>query len=129
MANTYIEVPRERIEALLAKSGFAPGRAGNELTYSITHRVDPRLSVTVYTSVALDASDARGCGEDAIRVIAQFTWLHRASNETRRKNLFKARIYRVNSVDGVLDRMLAKMREAYAACNEYTKRGVVIVEP
>ena len=119
--NAYVEVPRDRMEALLAGAGFQPDRVGKELVYKRAHDKDDRLSVAVYTSIAFSAGSTRSCGEDAIRVVALFTWTHRASGQERRKNLYKARVYRVNSVDGVIARTLEKMREAYATCNEFIK--------
>lgn len=119
--NAYIQIPRDRLEALLTGAGFQPDRAGRELVYRRAHDKDGRLSIAVYTSIATFAGSARGCGKDAIRVVALFTWLHQASGEQRRKNLYKARVYRVNSVEGVLERTLGKMREAYASCNEFLK--------
>lgn len=118
--NQYVEIPRAEIETLLTKAGFAPSTAGNELVYTRTHDKDPRLSISVYTSIATSATDARPCGQDAIRVVALFRWKH-ASGEERRKNLYKSRVYRVNSVEGVVSRTLERMREAYAACNEFRK--------
>jgi len=119
--NKYVEVPRERFEALMREKGFEPGQAGNEITWERRHATDGRLSVVVYSSIASQASEARACGEDAIRVVALFQWLHRGSNEKRRKHLFSAKVLRVNSVEGVLDRTLQAMRDAYAACNEFIK--------
>jgi len=122
--NSFVEVPRERMEVLLIKAGFERGQAGQEILYSRRHARDARLSVVVYTSVAAGADDARGCGEDAIRVVAIFTWLHKATQKERHKNLYKARVLRVNSVDGVLERTIEKAREAYAACNDFLKESV-----
>ncbi len=110
--STYVEVPSRALFARLEEAGFTRGISGREVTYTRRHDRDPRLSVVVYTSAAEGAQDARGCGEDAIRVVALFSWLHRASNEQRRKNLYKAKVLRVTSVEGVLDRTIEKAREA-----------------
>ncbi len=121
--STYVEVPSAALFARLEEAGFTRGIMGREVTYTRAHAKDARLSVVVYTSAAEGAQDARGCGEDAIRVVAAFTWLHRASNEQRRKNLFKAKVLRVTSIEGVLQRTIEKAREAYAACNEFLKQS------
>ena len=119
--NAYVDIPRDKLEALLAGAGFQPTTAGNELVYTRSHDKDARLSISVYTSISTSASSARARGKDAIRVVALFRWMHAASGQERRKKLFQSRVYRVNGVDGVLERMLERMREAYAACNEFRK--------
>ena len=120
----YVDVPAQDLFGMLAGAGFTRGVVGREVTYTRKHDRDPRLSVVVFTSVAEGASDARGCGEDAIRVVAAFTWEHRPTGELRRKNLHKAKILRVTSIQGVLDRTLNAAREAYQACNEWRKASV-----
>lgn len=120
--NRFVDVPRADFEALMTRSGFVAGRAGNEITWERRHAVDSRLSVVVYSSIAYNAAEARGCGEDAIRVVGLFQWTHRPTGEARRKHLFSAKVLRVNSVEGVLARTLEKMREAYAACNAFAKK-------
>lgn len=122
--STYVDVPSAALFARLEAAGFTRGRIGREVTYTRKHARDERLSVVVYTSAAEGAQDARGCGEDAIRVVAAFTWIHRPTNEQRRKNLFKAKVLRVTSVEGVLERTINAAREAYAACNEFIRTNI-----
>jgi hypothetical protein len=118
----YVEVPAAPMRAMLEEAGFTPGRMGREVTYTRVHAMDPRLSVTVYTSLSVDGASVRACGTDAIRVVALFTWENRNSTPTtRRKGLFARRVYRVTSIQSVLERTLDAMREAYKACNEYRK--------
>jgi len=117
----FVEVPSARLFALLEGAGFTRGVSGREVTYTRKHARDERLSVVVYTSAAEGAQDARGCGEDAIRVVGLFSWLHGPTREMRRKNLYKAKVLRVTSIEGVLQRTIEKAREAYAACNEFNK--------
>jgi hypothetical protein len=119
--STFVEVPSARLFERLEAAGFRRGVQGREVFYERSHAQDGRLSVRVYTSAAEGSDVARDNGADAIRVIAQFQWLHRASNEMRRKNLFQAKILRVTSVEGVLDRMIDAARKAYQACNEFRK--------
>ena len=117
----YVEVPREAIVARLERAGFVRRDVPGEISYERYHDRDNRLSVIVYTSIAERASKGRGCGEDAIRVVALFTWTRRDETEPRHKKLFTARVHRVTSVEGVLERMIQKAREAYSACNEWLK--------
>lgn len=115
----YVEVPREDIIGRLEKAGFKREQRPGEVTYARPHDRDSRLTVIVYTSIAERGSKGRGCGEDAIRVVALFRWTRRGETEVRRKKLFTARVHRVTSVEGVLTRMMEKARDAYRACNEW----------
>lgn len=117
----YVEVPSAALFGRLEAAGFTRGVIGREVTYTRVHSRDARLSVTVYTSAAEGSQDARGCGEDAIRVVALFSWLHRASGEQRRKKLASFKVLRVTSVDGVLERTIDAARKAYQACNDFIK--------
>lgn len=124
MPNAFVQVPFERMRNMLLGAGFEQDTSvrGREAEFFRVHARDPsRLQVKVLTSVAAGAASARGCGEDAIRVLALFSWYHQASGQFRTKKLFSRRIYRVNSVEGVMARTLNAMRDAYRACNEFVK--------
>lgn len=116
---TFVEVPKEAIIGALEKAGFKREPVRGEITYSRPHDKDNRLVVIVYTSVAENAAKGRGCGEDAIRVVALFRWTRKGETEVRRKKLFQARVFRVTSVEGVLSRMMERARDAYRACNDF----------
>jgi hypothetical protein len=119
----FVNVPTSALCARLEAAGFTRGVQGREVFYERRHAHESRLSVRVYTSASDGSTEARDCGDDAIRVIAQFQWRH-ASGEVRRKNLFKAKVLRVTSVEGVLERMINAAREGYAACNQYLKTNI-----
>lgn len=131
----YVEVPRARLEAALDAAGFkVDPEARGELTYFRTHDRDHRLTVKVLTSVPLGGGRARACGEDAIRVLALFTWRHRKGDgyEYRTKSLASFRVFRVTSVEGVLERLLERARDAWRVCNKFVredmeKRGRILV--
>jgi hypothetical protein len=77
----------------------------------------------VYSSIQRGAEEARGCGEDAIRVVALFADA-RHQWPARTIPIFKAtRVHRTGSVEAVLERMVDRAREAYAACNRH-RHGV-----
>lgn len=122
----FVEVPAERIRETLAKAGFVLAQArGREEVYERAHHADARYTIKVYSSIARASSTARGCGEDAIRVVATF---RAQSTDTIARGVFKAkRIYRTGSVEAVLERMLERMRDAYGFCGkrivESKKRG------
>lgn len=117
--STYVAVPREAITERLERAGFTRRPVKGEVTYERHHDRDARLIIVVYTSIAENGSAGRGCGEDAIRVLSFFTWTRQGETELRRKKLFEARVFRVTSVEGVLERMMERARDAYQACNKW----------
>ena len=111
-------MPAAAIRERLAAAGFrlVPGMYGEEV-YTRDHDKDRRYVVKVYSSIQRGADEARGCGADAIRVVALFV-----RNPNSVWPIFKsARVYRTGTVEGVLDRMVERAREAYARCNEHRK--------
>ena len=90
----------------------------------------------VYTSLSRDSAQARGCGEDAIRVcvVRYYAW-HTTEEHMDLAGIGGApgglrahgvadfpRVYRTGSVEAVLDRMIDRAREAYAFVNESLKK-------
>ncbi len=117
--NRYIEISRAALTTSLASHGFTPTNTNGEVTYERRHERDQRLVITVYTSVANSGVQARACGDDAIRALAHFVWTPRGETAPRRKTLYRAKILRVNSVEGTLERMLEAAREGWKACNQF----------
>jgi hypothetical protein len=129
----YIDVPAEAIRAALTSAGFRlmdreGGSIYNEEVWFRAHAGDAKFAVKVYSSVKRGATGARACGSDAIRVVAI---RHDPTSKDPRfegtwKGLWKAkRVFRTGTVDGVIARMLERMREAYAACI-LARRGLLI---
>ena len=119
---SFVPVSATAIRSRLAGAGFTlvPGTRGEEV-YERFHNRDVRYVVRVYSSIQRGAEEARGCGEDAIRVVALF--LDGKYNFPARViPIFKAtRVHRTGTVEGVLDRMIGRAREAYATCNEHRR--------
>ena len=123
MSARYVAVPAATIRSQLLAAGFRllPAGSGEEV-YERAHDRDARYTVKVYSSIQRGAAEVRECGEDAIRVVAifadgQFHW------PAREVPIFKAtRVHRAGSVEAVLDRMIERAREAYAAINHH-RRG------
>ena len=125
MSRGFVHVPADAIRSRLAAAGFrlVPEARGEEV-YERAHNRDARYTVKVYSSIQRGAGEARGCGEDAIRVVALFAD-SRFSWPARVTPIFKAtRVHRTGSVEAVLDRMVERAREAYAACNGHRNGGV-----
>lgn len=111
------------MEAYLQEMGFEREQISGEVTYFFRHQLNPALVVKIFTSIAEQGTAVRAKDADAIRIVALLTWTRKGETELRRKALYKARVLRVNSVEGVLSRMRDKAREAYQALNEFRKEN------
>lgn len=113
----FVEVPAPAIRERLVGAGFTKTQApGTEEVYVRQHDRDPKYVIKVYSSIPLNASAVRKCGADAIRVVALLV------TEKKTYPIFKAaRVYRTGSVEKVLDRMIGRARDAYAACNQHRR--------
>lgn len=118
MSARFVQVPAAAIRERLAAAGFTQVVASHgEEVYQRKHDRDDRYTVFVYSSIQRGAAEVRDCGTDAIRVVATFAD-SRFSWPARTVPIFKAtRVHRAGSVEAVLDRMVERAREAYAACN------------
>jgi hypothetical protein len=112
----FVEVNSERMEAFLQSKGFERTTFGDEVVYFRKHDKYPKLQVKVYTSIRIGSSAARGCGADAIRVVAIF--------DDGKKSFGVGkfpRVYRTGTEEGVFERTLLRMKEAYQRCNDWLK--------
>lgn len=123
--STYIEVPAAAFRERILGAGFELSKrvSVGEEVYDRTHNTDPRYIVRVYSSIPRNGSTVRRVGEDAIRVCAVFYRDLRVNpNNCIGAGIFKApRVYRTGTVEGVLDRVIERAREAYSFCNEHRK--------
>lgn len=118
MSSRFVDVPAAAIRERLAASGFRllPASRGEE-EYERAHDKDSRYTVKVYSSIQRGETGVRGCGSDAIRVVALLT-----VESGKVYPIFKGkRVYRTGSVEAVLERMIQRAREGYARCNEHRK--------
>lgn len=117
---SFIVISRDTIDRFLTSKGFTSSFVGGELTYYRHHEEDKSLRVLVYTSIKYGENETQGLGKDAIRVCAVQTLVRNGVSKTY--GVMKlSRVHRTGTVNGVLSRMLDRMREAYRACN-----GIVI---
>ena len=124
----FVMLPSERMFEMLAKAGFTrvEGRSRREVVYERAHARDPRFKVLVYTSIGVGRAIARARGADAIRVCAIF-------EEAPGRGRGVAKLPKVlrtappgdaeARINHVLERVLGRMREAYAKCNERMNGG------
>lgn len=130
----FVDVPAEAIHAAFRAAGFTEDAFGGEIMYVRTHSRCKHLSVQVYTSLPVRGGDARGLGEDAVRVTAIFKKARRGAIHPDAKPFVRVaykgkRVFRTapqgmpenQRVAHVIARMLERAREAYAACNEFAK--------
>lgn len=118
MSSRFVDVPASAIRERLAGAGFRllPATRGEEV-YERPHDKDGRYTVKVYSSIQRGTNGVRKCGADAIRVVALLT------TEKKVYPIFKsARVYRTGTVDAVLERMVERAREAYAACSQHRRK-------
>jgi hypothetical protein len=122
----YVEIPADAIRVRMADAGFRRiSHNGSEEVYERRHHIDPRYAVKVYSSVTSGTKSARGCGEDAIRVVAIF--YHKPSEAKAIMDSIKVlrtapeKMSPQKRIEHVLDRMIERAREAYRVCNSKVK--------
>lgn len=120
----FVEVSREALFSALEKAGFKQwaARSGefgcSEVVYQRQHDSDPTMFVKVYTSIAHRAEEARGCGQDAIRVCLVFERFDEKINRHVSGGLYKApKVLRTGSEAKVIERTLERARECYREAN------------
>jgi len=115
----YVEVNAASMEQMLQKCGFNRSTTGKEVVYIRRHK-NPNILIKVYTSIPLEASKARGCGKDAIRVVVIY------DNGNRNFGIAKLpRVYRTGTEKDVLERTYKRMRDAYMLANKWNKDGKI----
>lgn len=114
----FVEVPRAAFEERLVSAGFSRVQGPGEVCYHRLHHHDPRFSVVVWTSIPIYSTSTRDCGTDAIRVLARLSWTRWGEDVPRHKTIYKTRVYRVGTAEGVLERTMERAREAYRAINQ-----------
>jgi hypothetical protein len=116
MGGNYVEVPVDLLFARLESAGFKRVSTSGEAVFDREHDKDRRYVVRVYTSVGVDR--IRGCGRDAIRVVALFRRDAYVSVNAAAVGIYKGkRVHRSGTVEAVLERMIERARDAYAFCN------------
>jgi hypothetical protein len=113
----YVEVPREVFEAAMTEAGFKEEGKRGQLMFVRRHHRNPELMVKIYSSIPRNASEARDCGEDSIVVCA----VYEPPFPQRSRPLYRQRVFRVTSPEGVMERTLERAREAYGTLNEAIK--------
>jgi hypothetical protein len=113
---TFVEVPAAELAKFLTDRKFTAGKQGHEVVYSRTSKTNPLLRIAVYSSVTEGAETARGCGEDAIRVVL----LGKVSGGKEWCLRKTKTIHRTGSVEKVLARILDRIMEAAEYAKMYS---------
>lgn len=114
MARTYEQITEDQMEDAVAAFKRGPDRRGmnpnQETTYDwmlgARNGTGPKLAVRLYSSVVPSQGEARGCGEDAIRVAVV------ASPGTRSERLLLT-LKRVHRTPGWAKRMRRRLTDAW----------------
>lgn len=114
IGDRYVEVDASALFAFLESKGFERTVPRREVVYTRAHAADPRYRVLVYTSVAAGSDRARRRAADAIRVCAVYT----PDNGPTRGVVKLPKVLRTGSQGAVFERVLGRMRTAYATCTE-----------
>ena len=118
MATRYVEVSREALESFLVSKRFERTLQGSEVVYVFNHLVDNNVKIKVYTSLRDGARLARGCGEDAIRVVTVF------DNGSKSFGVGKfPKVLRTGSEQAVLDRVYSRIQDAYKRGSDFIKES------
>lgn len=107
----FVDVPRSAFEAFFGDKGFEPQERFGELTYEreVSRRGAGPVKVLVYTTVPFGGGRARPVGKDAIRVSVVFC----DANGKRHGVSSETKVLRTGTVEGVLERLLERMRLAW----------------
>jgi hypothetical protein len=124
----YVPVPSEDIIGLLESKGFTRvhglttkrGRPVSEVVYERAHNDNPAVKVRVFTSITTGRTRVRNCDRDAIKVATVVV----GRQKTYGVGKFP-RILRTGSVEAVLERMLERMRLAYARGTEWIREQTI----
>lgn len=122
----YVHVTAKALENFLQMKKFTRKIVGKEVVYTFSHlRYQPVL-VKVWTSLPADGGDARGSGQDAIRVTVAYEGeiptLTRGHEGKIDFGIYKTkRIFRVGTEEAVLDRLHERMREAYQYATKWLR--------
>jgi len=103
----YIDVPAADIENFLQNKKFERTVQRTEVVYIKRSQVDPNLMIKVYTSIQIGATQARANGRDSIKVCCVYD----SGTSSFGVGRFPP-VFRVTSVQSVLERLDLKIKEA-----------------
>jgi len=117
----YIELNPEKLEGFLRTCGFSRRIAGSEVVYVLANQYHPDVWVKVYTTIRKDTGRPRDKGNDSIKVSVAYESEIPFRGRTS-FGIFKAGpILRTHSDESISDRLYTRMREAYAAANQWIR--------
>lgn len=124
----YIEVNSAHLEDFIKNIKFNRPMQfertvqSNEIVYVLQHHYNKHIFLKIYTSISTQATIARGCGEDAIRVAVVFEKGKKGEPGYKSFGIAKlSRIYRTGSEEAVFQRIYDRMREGYRLANQWIR--------
>lgn len=123
----FVSLDANVLEQFLRECGFSRAVQGNEIVYVRANKYHASVKVKVYTSIRAGQDHARGCGEDAIRVVAAYEGTkaiepRRGAAPSKSFGIYKAqKILRTGSQEAIIERLHERMREAYQFTSEWLR--------
>ena len=111
-------IPAAALRDRLTAAGFrlVPGERGEEV-YVRAHDRDPRYAIYVYSSIQRSDKGQSGRDADTVRIVA----LHMPHSDSGHTIFRATRIHRSGAIEAVLDRVIERIREAYAAISSHRR--------
>jgi uncharacterized Zn finger protein (UPF0148 family) len=116
--SNFVTVPRAAFDTIAKNWGFTAERRGNELVYVKVNSTNPNVRCLLFTSVAHDGQVVRGKGDDAIRVGV----LYEKPGDQKGSWLYFRRVFRVTSVESVVNRTKLALLEGAKKAQQMLKR-------
>lgn len=123
----FVQMDPQALITFLELKRFKRVVAGGELCYVFSHLRYRWVLIKVWTSIPADGRQARGCGQDAIRITVAYEGDEptgiRGKQGLTSFGLYKAkRVFRTGSQEAIIDRVHERIREAYAFANEWLRQ-------
>lgn len=124
MSTRFVEVTSEKLESFLQEKGFRREVQNREVVYVRDHHIDTSVKVKVYTTISTGAAQVRSCGADAIRVCTVFESPSASFGVGKFPKILRTApsdLSEEERVQHLFERLVQRMRSAYARANEYVK--------
>ena len=121
MSGTYVEVSADRLGGLLRECGAGVERKGGTFAEELVGRervfvlcAPGRPAIRIFSSLAVRADSARGCGKDAVRVVVGVEMPEGFRAVLRPRRVFRTAPRAAEDREGVfLERLRGVLQEAW----------------
>lgn len=125
MAEKYFELEPTELENFLKGLGFERTTQHREVVYVRRHHICPTLFVKIYTSISTE-NQVRERGSDAIRICSVFDNGEKSFGVGAFPRIYRKageHLTKEEKTSLLFDRIRVRLREAYARCNEWSKKN------